>query len=82
MSPKSWRLSKIKTYYLIDWSNYVFFSLQVGLSAEKAKARDLFEQKELGTFMGSFHAIVNPSGVVMVRLSPLEWRSWMSNETW
>lgn len=44
----------------------------VGLSAEKAKARDLFEHKELGTFMGSFHAIVNPSGVVMVRLSPLE----------
>ena len=49
-----------------------FFFLQVGLSAEKAKARDLFEHKELGTFIGSFHAIVNPSGVVMVRLSPLE----------
>lgn len=43
----------------------------VGLSAEKAEARDLFEHKDLGTFTGSFHAIVNPSGVVMVILSPV-----------
>lgn len=36
-----------------------------------AKARDLFEHKNLGTFKKSFKAKVNPSGVVMVKLSPV-----------
>ena len=46
-------------------------SLQVGLSASHAVARDLFEHKDLGIFSQNFSAIVNPSGVVMVKLTPL-----------
>lgn len=44
---------------------------KVGLSTSLAKARDLFEHKNLGTFKKSFKAKVNPSGVVMVKLSPV-----------
>lgn len=43
----------------------------VGLSASRAVARDLFERKDLGIFSSSFSASVNPSGVVMVKLTPL-----------
>lgn len=43
----------------------------VGLSASRAVARDLFEHKDLGIFSLSFSATVNPSGVVMVKLTPL-----------
>ncbi|KAJ7384508.1 hypothetical protein OS493_021137 [Desmophyllum pertusum] len=43
----------------------------VGLSASQAVVRDLFEHKDLGIFNQSFSAIVNPSGVVMVKLTPL-----------
>ncbi|XP_078378504.1 alpha-N-acetylgalactosaminidase-like [Oculina patagonica] len=43
----------------------------VGLTAPHAVARDLFEHKDLGIFSQSFSAFVNPSGVVMVKLTPL-----------
>lgn len=33
--------------------------------------RDLFAHQELGMYEGSFKAKVNPSGVVMVRLTPI-----------
>ena len=32
--------------------------------------RDLYQKKDLGTFSGGFEAIVNPTGVVMVKLTP------------
>ena len=34
-------------------------------------ARDLFEHKDLEIFSSSFSVTVNPSGVVMVKLTPL-----------
>lgn len=45
---------------------------EVGLATSLAKARDLFEQRNLGTFKNIFKAKVNPSGVVMVKLSPIQ----------
>jgi len=45
---------------------------QIGLTTKQAVARDLFEHKDLGIFDHTFKAIVNPSGVVMVKLTPLE----------
>ena len=50
----------------------VYLSTQIGLSANQAAARDLFEHKDLGTYEHSFKAIVDPSGVVMVKLTPRE----------
>ena len=38
-----------------------------------AKARDLFAHKDLGIFKKRFRAKVNPSGVVMVKLSPIHY---------
>ncbi|PFX17508.1 Alpha-N-acetylgalactosaminidase [Stylophora pistillata] len=49
------------------------FFHEVGLPTIMAKARDLFEHKDLGTFKKSFRAKVNPSGVVMVKLSPIHY---------
>ncbi|CAH3109766.1 unnamed protein product [Porites lobata] len=43
----------------------------IGLTAKQAVARDLFEHKDLGIYDTMFEAIVNPSGVVMVKLIPL-----------
>ena len=45
--------------------------LQVGFSAKRAQVRDLYQHKDLGIHKKSFEAKVNPSGVVMVKLSPL-----------
>ena len=44
---------------------------QVGLHATQAMVHDLFEHKDLGQYKGSFKAIVNPTGVVMVKLIPV-----------
>ena len=42
----------------------------LGLQATQRMAvRDLFLEKDLGSFTGSFTAFVNPDGVVMLRLS-------------
>ena len=41
------------------------------ITATAVTARDLFNHTVLGTFEGSFSSRVNPSGVVMVRMTPL-----------
>ena len=41
----------------------------VGLSGKRT-VRDLWRQKDLGSFEGEFHALVAPHGVVLVRTSP------------
>ena len=33
--------------------------------------RDLFQQKNIGTFESQYTAYVNPSGVVMVTMTPV-----------
>lgn len=43
----------------------------VGISTKRAYARDLFAHQDLGIFEKSFKAKVNPSGVVMVKLTPI-----------
>ena len=43
----------------------------MGITTERAYARDLFAHKELGIYNESFTARVNPSGVVMVKLIPI-----------
>ena len=43
---------------------------KVGIRTSTAKARDLFAHKNLGSFSATFKARVNPSGVVMVKLTP------------
>ncbi|KAK3733255.1 hypothetical protein QZH41_011098, partial [Actinostola sp. cb2023] len=45
---------------------------QVGFPATKAHVRDLFLHEDLGVFENSFSAKVNPSGVVMVKLTAVE----------
>ncbi|XP_031564497.1 alpha-N-acetylgalactosaminidase-like [Actinia tenebrosa] len=42
---------------------------QIGFDAEVASARDLFAHKDLGSFTSKFSAEVNPTGVVMVKLT-------------
>jgi len=46
---------------------------EVGLSTSEAKVRDLFEHKDLGIYKNSFRAKVNPSGVIMVKLTPIHY---------
>ncbi len=46
----------------VNWSD-------AGLSG-KHQIRDLWRQKDLGTFDGEFHALVAPHGIVLVRTSP------------
>ena len=43
----------------------------MGITTERAYARDLFAHKDLGIYKKSFTARVNPSGVVMVKLTPI-----------
>lgn len=51
----------------------LFRFFQVGLSTSEAKVRDLFEHKDLGIYKNSFMAKVNPSGVIMVKLTPIHY---------
>jgi len=45
---------------------------QLGItSATAANARDLFAHKDLGQYNNTFHAVVDPDGVVMVKLTPI-----------
>ena len=44
---------------------------QLGISSLAARARDLFAHKDLGQYNGTFHAEVDPDGVVMVKLMPV-----------
>ena len=45
---------------------------QVGLMSTTAYARDLFAHTDLGKFTKFYSAEVNPSGVVMVKLTPVK----------
>ena len=63
----SFRLDLI--LWLINRSYYIF-QWQVGISTRRACARDLFARQSLGMHNNSFTAKVNPSGVVMVKLTP------------
>lgn len=54
----------------------LFCFFQVGLSTSEAKVRDLFEHKDLGIYKNSFRAKVNPSGVIMVKLTPIHYELW------
>ena len=49
----------------------VSIQTQVGISTKSACARDLFAHQQLGMYNESFTARVNPSGVAMVRLTPI-----------
>ena len=57
----------------VFFSFYLVCFFQVGLSTSEAKVRDLFEHRDLGIYKKSFMAKVNPSGVVMVKLSPIHY---------
>lgn len=49
----------------------VSIQTQVGISTKSACARDLFAHQQLGMYNESFTARVNPSGVAMVKLTPI-----------
>lgn len=49
-----------------------FLVLQIGITSSTATARDLFAHKDLGKFTKFFSSKVNPTGVVMVKLTPVE----------
>eukprot|EP01089_Gocevia_fonbrunei_P002961 TRINITY_DN1281_c0_g1_i6.p1 TRINITY_DN1281_c0_g1~~TRINITY_DN1281_c0_g1_i6.p1 ORF type:complete len:285 (-),score=57.66 TRINITY_DN1281_c0_g1_i6:15-869(-) len=42
----------------------------LGVKSGAVHVRDLFEHKDLGRFAGSFETLVNPHGVVMVKMTP------------
>lgn len=44
----------------------------LNITVDAVTARDLFNHTDLGTFKGSFSSQVNPSGVVMVQMTPLK----------
>lgn len=44
----------------------------IGITSSTAKARDLFAHKDLGKFTKFFSSKVNSTGVVMVKLTPVE----------
>lgn len=44
---------------------------QLGITSATASARDLFAHKDLGQYNSAFHAVVNPDGIVMVKLTPI-----------
>jgi len=45
---------------------------QVGLASITAFVRDLFTHSDVGIFTEFYSAEVNPSGVVMVKLTPVK----------
>eukprot|EP00794_Sanderia_malayensis_P009863 gene9862-10873_t len=44
---------------------------QVGFAFSKANVEDLYKHQQLGVFTDSFKATVNPTGVVIVKLTPV-----------
>ena len=42
----------------------------MNLSSSCYQIRDLYQQEDLGNFTTSFKAMVNPTGVVMLQLTP------------
>lgn len=53
-----------------QFSDPVCLSFQVGFTSSRGSIRDLFAQKDLGTFSGSFTGSVNPTGVRLLKLTP------------
>ena len=53
---------------------FFFFSsfFQMNLSSTCYQIRDLYQQEDLGNFTTSFKAMVNPTGVVMLQLTPVK----------
>ena len=49
-----------------------FFTTQTGLQSSSASVRDVLEQRDLGVFSKTFTALVNPSGVRLVKLTPTD----------
>lgn len=43
--------------------------VEISPTNKRMNVRDLFEEKDLGSFEGNFSSFVNPSGVLMVKLS-------------
>ena len=50
----------------------LFPLLQIGMTSNTASARDLFAHQDLGHFTRFFSAKVNPTGVVMAKLTPVQ----------
>ena len=48
------------------------FTTQAGLQSSSASVRDVLEQRDLGVFYKTFTALVNPSGVRLVKLTPTD----------
>ena len=46
-----------------------FYCFKVGFTGSTANIRDLFASKDLGVFKDSFKGLVNPSGVLMLRMT-------------
>ena len=55
---------------ILDAMTVAPLSIQAGIS-DSVMVRDLFEQKELGTFETSLSVPVNPTGVRLLLLRPL-----------
>ena len=51
---------------------------QVGLTSTTAFVRDLFTHTDLGKFTKFYSAEVNPSGVIMVKLTPVKESFYLS----
>lgn len=66
------RLQKNSKPYPLFSHPLSFLVLQIGITSSTAKARDLFAHKDLGKFTKFFSSKVNPTGLVMVKLTPVE----------
>lgn len=55
---------------------------QIGLQSTSASVRDVLEQRDLGMFSKTFTALVNPSGVRLVKLTPTGTPPWENKQDW
>lgn len=59
-------------HWLSKWKvcdlSFNLYYLKVSFTGSSAKIRDLFAAKDLGVFENSFRGLVNPSGVLMLRM--------------
>ena len=56
--------------YIVKYD--INFTTQTGLQSSFASVRDVLEQRDLGMFYKTFTALVNPSGVRLVKLIPTD----------
>lgn len=61
----------LNTYSFAEPRNISVELKQLGISSAAVTARDLFAHKDLGQYRNTFHAVVDPDGVVMVKLTPI-----------